>query len=109
MTPNPLGKATLISPSGTITDNTPTYTWNAVKNATRYRLWVNDSTAENVIDQSYTADAVNCGDGTGECAVTPETVLADDTFEWWIQAQNDSGDGPWSDDGMFFTVDTSSE
>ncbi|MBW1973935.1 MAG: C10 family peptidase, partial [Deltaproteobacteria bacterium] len=35
------GKATLVSPSGTIDDNTPTYTWNEVDCATEYYLWVN--------------------------------------------------------------------
>ena len=100
------GKTTLISPTDTITDNTPTYTWNALGSATQYRLWVNDSTVTNVVDQSFSAIEANCVDGTGECSVTPETVLADDTFEWWIQGSNDSGGGPWSDDGVFFTVDT---
>jgi hypothetical protein len=96
--------ATLISPSGTITENTPTYTWNAVENATDYNLRVNDRTGSKV-DQWYSADQVNCGDGTGECSVTPATVLADGSSMWWIQTWNNFGFGPWSAT-MSFTVDT---
>jgi hypothetical protein len=36
--------ATLISPSGSIATNLPTFTWNAVALAASYYLWVNDST-----------------------------------------------------------------
>ena len=99
------GKATLISPSGTITENSPTYTWNAVENSTYYYLWVNDSTGEKKILKWYTADQAGCGDGTGECSVTPATQIADGAAKWWIQTWNDSGYGPWSA-GMSFTLDT---
>ncbi|MBF0567182.1 MAG: DUF1566 domain-containing protein, partial [Nitrospirae bacterium] len=42
--PNLPGTATLVSPTGANITTTPTYTWNAVSNATWYYLWVNDST-----------------------------------------------------------------
>ncbi|KAG1654034.1 1,6-anhydro-N-acetylmuramyl-L-alanine amidase AmpD [Nymphon striatum] len=61
------GAATLVSPSGTITDSTPTYTWNAVSGATYYYLYVNDSTG-NVIETWYTAAAAGCSSGTGTYA-----------------------------------------
>jgi hypothetical protein len=102
----PPGPATLISPSGTITDSTPTYTWNAVADSTWYYLWVNDSTQERKILQWYTAVEAGCGDGTGECSVPNETVLADGAARWWIQTWNEFGTGPWSAE-MSFTVDTS--
>ena len=101
------GPATLISPSGTITVNTPAYTWDAVENSTWYRLFVWDSTETEIIDQWYTADEAGCSDGTVQCSVTPETVLADDSHEWYIRTWNPSGNGPWSDE-LSFTVDTSS-
>jgi hypothetical protein len=104
----PPEKATLISPSGTITENSPTYTWNAVENSTWYYLWVNDSTGDKKILKWYTDDEANCGDGTGECSVTPATELADGAAKWWIQTWNDavcSTCGPWSA-GMSFTVNT---
>jgi hypothetical protein len=102
----PPGKATQISPSGNISDNTPTYTWDAVENSTDYQLQVNDSTG-NVILKWYTADEADCGDGMDECSVTPETELADGSAKWWIRTFNEDlgGNGPWSD-AMSFTVDT---
>ncbi len=100
------GRATLISPSGNIAERNPTYTWNAVENATRYRLLVQNSLGRYIISRRDITPEANCGDGTGECSVTPAGgELPDDTFEWWIRAYNHSGPGFWSD-GMFFTVDS---
>jgi hypothetical protein len=67
---------------------------------------VQNSLGRYIISRRDITPEANCGDGTGECSVTPTTELADDTFEWWILTQNDSGDGPWSDDGFFFTVES---
>ncbi len=88
------GTATLVSPTG-ITDNTPTYTWNAVSNAAEYYLWVDDSTG-NRIQQWYTASAAGCGGGTGACSLTPATTLSPGAYQWRIQARNSRGLGPWS-------------
>jgi hypothetical protein len=85
----------LISPSGAITDSTPTYTWNAVSNSTWYYLWVNDSTG-NRIKQWYTAAQVGCASGAGTCSVTPTTQLASGSGSWWIQTWNSAGTGLWS-------------
>ena len=38
------GAATLVAPTGTITDSTPAYSWNSVSGSTWYYLWVDDST-----------------------------------------------------------------
>ena len=91
------GKATLTSPSGTITDTTPTYTWDAVIGATWYYLWVNDSTGEK-IKKWYTS---NSACASSLCSVTPTTALANGNGQWWIQTWNSHGYGPWSD-GMSF-------
>ena len=87
---------TLVSPKTTIADTTPTYTWEAVSNSTWYYLWVNDSTG-NVIKTWYTASQANCASGTGNCSVTPNTVLADGSGIWWVQTWNSNGHGPWSE------------
>ena len=94
--------ATLVSPSGTITTNTPTYVWKAVSNSTWYYLWVGDSAA-NKIQKWYTATEVGCASGTGTCSVTPSIGLAAGAAQWWIQTWNEAGYGPWSD-AMSFTV-----
>lgn len=98
------GVASLISPSGTITNATPTYTWYAVAGAAWYYLWVEDSTGA-WFDQWYTASDAGCASGTGTCSVTPSTVLPPgDTYWWWIQSLYADGSvGPWSS-SMSFTV-----
>jgi hypothetical protein len=95
--------ATLISPTGTITDTTPTYAWNAVSNATWYCLYVNDSTG-NKINQWYTRGEAGCASGTGTCSVTP-TAEVIGSGQWWVRTYNSVGLGPWSS-GMSFTVAT---
>ena len=100
---NPPGKATLISPSGSVATNTPTYTWNAVAAATWYYLWVNDSSTTAKIQRWYTSADAGCPSGTGTCSVTPSTALASGDGQWWIQTWNSGGYGPWSD-GMAFAV-----
>jgi len=87
------GKATLVSPTGSIGTNNPTYTWNEVAGATWYYLWV-DGPSGNVLKQWYTAAQANC-DGT-TCSVTPTTTLSSGAHTWWIQTYNSVGYGPWS-------------
>jgi C1A family cysteine protease len=93
---------TLISPSGTITDTTPTYMWNAVSEVTWYYLWVDDSTG-NKIQQWYRASEAGCPSGTGTCSVTPDIKLAGGPAKWWIQTYYPGREGPWSQ-RMDFTV-----
>jgi hypothetical protein len=97
------GKATLVSPMGTISEDTPTYTWNAVSDSTWYYLWVKDSTGT-PIKTWYTASGAGCGGGSGLCSITPTTALALGSCTWWIQTWNSDGNGPWSD-SLSFTVE----
>jgi len=97
------GKAILISPSGTISDNTPTYTWYAVPGATQYYLWVKDSTGDK-IKQWFTASDAGCPTGTGVCSVTPSTQLANGTAIWWIQTYGTGGYGEWSEGMNFYVI-----
>lgn len=82
----------LVAPSGSIDDATPTYGWNVVSTATDYYLWV-DGPSGNVIKQWFGASSV-CSGAT--CSVTPSLVLAAGMHTWWVQAKNGAGDGPWS-------------
>ena len=97
-----IGSATLISPSGTITTATPTYTWEAVSKSIWYYLWVNDSTG-NSIKQWYTAAKAGCSGGTGTCSIAPGIALAQGSAIWRVETWNSNGDGRWSD-VMAFTV-----
>jgi hypothetical protein len=95
----PLRAARLLSPGGTIGDNTPTYTWRAVRGSTWYYLWVDDTTSggSGKIKIWYTAAQAGCASGRGTCSVRPRTRLANGSAEWWIQTwSDDAGEGPWS-------------
>lgn len=100
--------ATLISPSGVISDTTPTYTWNAVSNAPLYYLRVRDSTGRK-IEQWYSASEVGCGSGSGTCSITPSTTLSSGNGYWTIKTKNDVGFGPWSTKKTFTISEVSSQ
>ena len=93
-TPTVPDAASLVSPSGTITTPTPTYTWNAVSGATWYYLVVVEDVA--VIAQWYTASEAGCASGTNTCSVTPSTALSAGSAQWWIWTWNPAGWGPGS-------------
>jgi hypothetical protein len=97
-----LGKATLVSPSGTIDTATPAYTWNADAHSSWYYLWVNDSTG-NRIQKWYKAADAGCSSGAGTCSVTPDIALAPGSGKWWVDTWNTNGSGPWSSE-MTVTV-----
>lgn len=86
---------TLISPSGTITDNTPTYTWKAVVDTDEYKLLVYDSTGV-VISRRYSAEEADCASGTGSCSITPTTALAKGDGKWKVKGKNQNGSGLYS-------------
>ena len=100
------GTTTLNSPTGTITDHTPTYEWHAVAGASEYQLLLFNSTGVKYI-RWYTALDANCDCGrpTPTCVVTPETVLADGDYSWSVRPVNAVGIGPGSAPSPF-TVDT---
>jgi hypothetical protein len=86
------GAPTLVSPTGTIATQSPTYTWNAVSAAVDYQLWV-DGPLGNVYSAWFNASNV-CSGST--CSVTPVLVLSPNTtYTWKVQARNAGGTGPW--------------
>lgn len=98
------GTPALISPSGNITDNTPTYSWAALAYAEDYKVQVYDKTGR-VISRWYSAKEVGCGSGSGTCSLTSSTVLADGSGKWRVKGRNDTTKGAYSD-YLNFTVDS---
>ncbi|NMQ18949.1 hypothetical protein E4P82_06835 [Candidatus Competibacter phosphatis] len=96
----------LISPSGTISDTTPTYLWTGSSGATWYRLYVQGPSGV-VIDHWYTAAETNCSSDTS-CAVTPTTTLASGNHRWWVQAWGSGIYSAWSS-AMDFSVSGGTE
>lgn len=88
----------LVSPVGTISDTTPTYTWKKVTNATQYRYKVY---AGGVLLYTKTVPSSACG--TTNCTNTPTTVLSYAAYKWRAQAYVG---GVWKDYSAYknFTV-----
>ena len=101
------GAATLVAPTGTSSNPTPSFSWTAVSSATYYQLWVNDASGGAKINVTYTAAAVGCGGGSGTCTISPGVSLAPGSATWWIRTANAAGPGPWSTP-ITFTVPTAS-
>lgn len=93
---------TLKTPAGTTYDATPTYTWGAVSGATWYQLWVDDATGSKKVIQWYTAETVGCGDGVGDCSVTP-TIAIEGSVNWYVQSYNAEGKA-WSKAKTFHLI-----
>ncbi|NJO17320.1 MAG: hypothetical protein HC877_16720 [Thioploca sp.] len=90
---------TLVSPTGVINDNTPTYTWNTVAAATTYRLQVFDANNQIVVDEPE----INCNVNQDVCSVTPTPKLLEGNYSWKVQTQNQVGPGAWSEP-MLMTI-----
>jgi peptidase C39-like protein len=102
-----LNPPTLISPSGTITVSTPTYTWNKVNSATHYYLSVarinSDNTLTEVeVGQGWYESSAFCTSTT--CSATPPANLSSGNYTWWIKAWK-LGSYAWSS-GKNFSVGT---
>ncbi|MCG8686839.1 MAG: hypothetical protein MI892_18305 [Desulfobacterales bacterium] len=87
------GTVTLISPSGTVTEESPGFTWTADSAATWYKLWIG-SGSHRIFRQWYEADECT---GTDTCTITPDYSLPDGDWTWSVKTWNESGTGGWSD------------
>ena len=90
----------LISPSGTIYDTHPPYSWNTSSGATAYRLavWSNGSASYVIrtdVSTSY------CSGGV--CTYHPATTLAAGLYRFMVLAKNAAGSSPYSA-WKYFTV-----
>ncbi len=97
-------EVTLVLPSGTITDNTPTYAWNKLEDdsVTGYVLYVNDSVG-NRIDRYYYLSELTFDSVNQRYFVTPEIQLNEGNGQWWVCAYNGNY-GSWSDPMQFNLV-----
>jgi hypothetical protein len=86
---------TLASPSGSITNATPTYTWSAVGGGvTRYVLAVTPGDGGTAaFSISYTPAQACSGQN---CSVTPANVLLAGSYTWAVRPWNTTGPGDWS-------------
>jgi uncharacterized repeat protein (TIGR01451 family) len=82
------GRSDVLTPSGDITDTTPTFLWSAVSGAAKYSLWVNRVDAPGIVLQVNDLTAPT---------FTPVSALASGTYRVWVRAVSSSGElSPWS-------------
>jgi hypothetical protein len=92
---------TLIAPTGTITETTPTFTWTGVGQSAWYYLWIAGPNGH-ILDQWY--DGWTLCSGT-TCSAAPALTLSGGSYQWWVQQWTAQGGySVWSSPGMF-TVD----
>ncbi len=92
--PPPPATPTTLSPSGDISDTTPTFQWAPVAGAASYQLWVKRS-AVDVYTLTYSSTAAGCATGP-VCSATPAPVLALAAHTFQVRATNSGGSSPWS-------------
>jgi hypothetical protein len=90
----PPAKPTTNSPSGNITDTTPTFHWSAEAGATGYELRVKRGSTT-VYTKTYSASAAGCATGP-TCSATPANALALVAHTFQVRATNSVGSSPWS-------------
>ncbi len=95
----------LTSPIGTITTQTPMFTWNAATMATQYHFALYDYITGQTSYTLYTVAQANCDSGQDQCTIAQIIPLSAGNYRWWVQAKNTAGTGPWSS-GLTFAITT---
>lgn len=76
------GRTSVLSPTGSTSDRTPTFTWKPVDGATRYELWVSRiDVPSTVINQTNIVST----------SFTPAANLAVGSYRTWVRAVSGSG------------------
>jgi|GEM_PF-616703 len=91
--PIPAAVTGAVTPTGTINNAYPSFTWTPVTNATWYYFFINTPNAG-----SHT-EWVNAGEFCTAtlCTYIPVTPFEDGVYEWAVKTSNANGHGPWSD------------
>lgn len=101
---SPVPKA--LSPSGIVRNNSPVFTWTAVRATTTYAVYAKDSTGKTVLWNSVSASRAGCASGRGECSVSwPTKKFANGPALWNVRTVIGAGYGEPSNT-LHFTVKT---
>jgi hypothetical protein len=91
----PPTQASAVSPSGTIAQTTPIFSWSADGSATYYEVAVSDGSSTSPLVAWYTPAQAGCSLG-GVCAVLAPKPLQAGLVSWAVITWNAFGYGPWS-------------
>ncbi len=92
----PPGAVTLLSPSPGLTFNSRTveFRWYHDPTATQYHYWIQGNGHLDHAILSPGQSGLTCSGGT--CSLTRTLPDTSATYQWWVQAINAAGQGPWS-------------
>ena len=99
------------SPSGNITDPTPTFSWKAIAGASSYFFGhENTDDASDWHEYQTTPDNAGCPNEGDICEVTPTDYTFDKGVEkaWWVRAKINDAWQDWSRPVVFTVVDDNS-
>jgi hypothetical protein len=91
----PSQAATLLSPAGVVQNPRPSFGWEDVPEASRYRVVVQDAGANVVIDEVEAATSL----------LAPEPLPVDADYTWTVTAENGLGTGPEATPQSFRVVE----
>lgn len=92
------------SPSGDIIDTTPTFSWQAINNATEYMFGHEDvNTATNWHEYTLTSAQAACNTVTQVCSYTPQdfSFAIGDKKVWWVTAKVSGSWQAWTRPHVF--------
>jgi hypothetical protein len=90
---------TTSGPSGTITNDTPTFTWTAVTGAAHYDFWLNDQTTGH--SQLVRVPVVNT---TSLALTTAQALTPGHTYIWYVGSVSTNGLATFWSGGQTFTL-----
>ena len=91
-----------VTPSGTITQNPPPFSWTPVKSpsANAYTIWVKGTTVAYENTWYLQINSTLCPTGSN-CTFTPTTPFMDGEYVWKVRACNGDTCGNWSNEQKF--------
>ena len=97
---NPPDAPLLHSPTGSIIETSPTYSWNGIPDASLYHFQLINNTAT-ILDQWITPEELGCATEPFLCTFRPTTSLNVGNGEWRIQIAASGGFSEWSVPAVF--------
>jgi hypothetical protein len=89
------------APTGTVTDRTPTFRWQAADGARSYDLWVNNlTTGKSQVIRVIVPHVANAS----TISYTPAAELLSGDYRWWVRTIAVSGDQTAWSSGLNFTI-----
>jgi subtilisin family serine protease len=82
-----------VSPVNAVSSSTPTFSWFAQSQSSRYLLLIADANGTAVHQEWFDQSAICAG---GMCNATPSVTLSGGQYRWFVRTWNAGGVGPWS-------------